>query len=59
MVKAPVPGDEKYDRVVDLKKRVIDPAVEEINQHSNMGEVRPAQIRKNNNAFPISVWLKR
>lgn len=26
---------EKYDRVVDLKKRVIDPAVEEINQHSN------------------------
>lgn len=28
-------GD-KYDRVVDLKKRVIDPAVEEINQHSNL-----------------------
>jgi len=28
--------DEKYDRVVDLKKRVIDPAVEEINQHSNI-----------------------
>jgi plasmid replication initiation protein len=27
---------EKYDRVVDLKKRVIDPAVEEINQHSNL-----------------------
>ena len=26
---------EKYDRVVDLKKRVIDPAVDEINQHSN------------------------
>lgn len=28
--------DEKYDRVVDLKKRVIDPAVEEINKHSNI-----------------------
>jgi plasmid replication initiation protein len=26
---------EKYSRLVDLKKRVIDPAVEEINQHSN------------------------
>jgi plasmid replication initiation protein len=26
---------DKYERVVDLKKRVIDPAVEEINQHSN------------------------
>ncbi len=25
----------KYDRVVDLKKRVIEPAVEEINEHSN------------------------
>lgn len=28
-------GD-KYDRVVDLKKRVIDPAVKEINEHSNL-----------------------
>jgi len=27
---------DKYDRVVDLKKRVIDPAVEEINKHSNL-----------------------
>jgi plasmid replication initiation protein len=27
---------EKYDRVVDLKKRVIDPAVAEINEHSNI-----------------------
>ena len=27
--------EKKYDRVVDLKKRVIDPAVDEINQHSN------------------------
>jgi len=27
---------EKYSRLVDLKKRVIDPAVEEINQHSNL-----------------------
>jgi plasmid replication initiation protein len=26
---------DKYDRVVDLKKRVIDPAVDEINKHSN------------------------
>lgn len=26
----------KYDRVVDLKKRVIDPAVTEINEHSNL-----------------------
>lgn len=26
----------KYDRVVDLKKRVIDPAVAEINEHSNL-----------------------
>jgi len=26
---------DKYERVADLKKRVIDPAVEEINQHSN------------------------
>lgn len=28
-------GD-KYSRLVDLKKRVIDPAVEEINKHSNI-----------------------
>ncbi|MDD5319531.1 MAG: RepB family plasmid replication initiator protein [Methylococcales bacterium] len=28
-------GD-KYSRLVDLKKRVIDPAVEEINKHSNL-----------------------
>ncbi len=28
--------DSKYDRVVDLKKRVIDPAVNEINEHSNL-----------------------
>jgi plasmid replication initiation protein len=28
-------GD-KYRRLVDLKKRVIDPAVEEINKHSNL-----------------------
>lgn len=28
-------GD-KYERVVDLKKRVIDPAVKEINEHSNL-----------------------
>ena len=27
---------DKYDRVVDLKKRVIEPAVEEINEHSNL-----------------------
>jgi plasmid replication initiation protein len=27
--------EKKYDRVVDLKKRVIDPAVDEINLHSN------------------------
>jgi plasmid replication initiation protein len=27
---------EKYSRLVDLKKRVIDPAVEEINKHSNL-----------------------
>ncbi|NOU13805.1 MAG: replication initiation protein, partial [Methylococcaceae bacterium] len=27
-------GD-KYSRVVDLKKRVIDPAIQEINEHSN------------------------
>ena len=27
---------EKYSRLVDLKKRVIDPAVEEINQYSNL-----------------------
>ena len=27
---------EKYSRLVNLKKRVIDPAVEEINQHSNL-----------------------
>lgn len=27
---------EKYSRLVDLKKRVIDPAVEEINRHSNL-----------------------
>ncbi len=26
---------DKYDRLVDLKKRVIDPAVAEINEHSN------------------------
>jgi plasmid replication initiation protein len=26
---------DKYDRVVDLKKRVIEPAVDEINKHSN------------------------
>jgi len=28
--------ESKYDRVVDLKKRVIDPAVTEINEHSNL-----------------------
>jgi plasmid replication initiation protein len=27
---------DKYERVVDLKKRVIDPAIAEINQHSNL-----------------------
>ena len=27
--------DDKYSRVVDLKKRVIDPAIKEINQYSN------------------------
>lgn len=28
--------DDKYSRLGDLKKRVIDPAVEEINRHSNL-----------------------
>ncbi|MEY3759141.1 MAG: hypothetical protein RIR39_632 [Pseudomonadota bacterium] len=27
--------DDKYSRVVDLKKRVVDPAIQEINEHSN------------------------
>jgi plasmid replication initiation protein len=28
--------NDKYGRLGDLKKRVIDPAIEEINKHSNL-----------------------
>jgi len=41
---------EKYQRVVDLKKRVIDPAVEEINEHSNLW-VRYGQRKSGRNGF--------
>jgi plasmid replication initiation protein len=35
-LKAQFQVTEKYERVVDLKKRVIDPAIDEINKHSNI-----------------------
>jgi plasmid replication initiation protein len=50
---------DKYKRVVDLKKRVIDPAVEEINEHSNLW-VRYGQRKSGRNVthFQFQFGLK-
>ena len=47
--------DAEYQRMYDLKKYVLEPSLKQINEHTDISELRTAQKRADNHRILIQV----